>query len=260
MAEPLVLLEIREGVAWLTINRPKALNALNAEVLGALEERVEELRRLSPRCAVIGGAGEKAFVAGADIAEMERLGPEGAYSFARRGQRVFGKIEQLPFPVIAAVQGFALGGGLELALACDLILASQAAQLGQPEITLGIVPGFGGTQRLMRRVGPGAARWLILTGRRIAAAEGLRLGLVDQVVPEADFQSTVQELAEELAARPRFALQQAKALLRAAGEMGLERGLEYEAAVFGLVFSHPDRSEGLRAFLERRVARFGQGG
>lgn len=256
MAEDWVSLELRQQVAWLTIARPKALNALNSAVLSALEGRIEELRRLSPRCLVIGGAGEKAFVAGADIAEMEQLSPDAAYAFARRGQKVFADIEELPFPVIAAVRGFALGGGLELALACDLIVASDAAQLGQPEITLGIIPGFGGTQRLARRVGHGAARWLVLTGRRISAVEALRLGLVDEVVPAAEFPARVQALAEELAARPAFALRQAKALLRAAGEVALDRGLEHEAAAFGLVFAHSDRAEGMRAFLERRAARF----
>lgn len=251
-----VHLEWEEGIAWITVARPQALNALDAQVLEDFTRVLDRVEADQARCAVVQGAGNRAFVAGADIAQMVELDPTAAQSFARRGQAAFERLEALSFPVIAAVNGFALGGGLELALACDLIVAAANAELGQPEINLGILPGFGGTQRLIRRVGPGMARWLIFTGKRIAADEALRIGLVDQVVPADKLTDTVRALALELAAKPSFALRQAKALLRLASETPLAQGLEAEANAFALCFAHPDRSEGMRAFLEKRRARF----
>jgi len=257
MTEPqTVRLAIEGGIATITIDRPKALNALNRSVLEELGRVLESLERSLPRCVVIRGAGERAFVAGADIAEMEPLSVAEARSFARRGQTVFQRIEEFPVPVVASVRGFALGGGLELALACDLIVAADTAQLGQPEISLGIIPGFGGTQRLVRRVGPGKARYLIFTGTRVSAEEAYRMGLVDRVVPAAELDDAVQTLAQELASKPAFAMQQAKAALRAAWHLDIATGCEREADAFALAFSHPDRQEGLRAFLEKRPPRF----
>lgn len=244
------------NVAYVVIDRPQALNALNTVVLEELEEILEQMERDRPRCVVLTGAGERAFVAGADIGEMEKMEPTEARAFARRGQALFHQIEEFPAPVIAAVRGYALGGGLELALACDLIVASDDAQLGQPEINLGIIPGFGGTQRLVRRVGPGMARYLVFTGARIAATEALRIGLVDRVVPATEFADAVDALARELAAKPVFALQQAKAALRTAWHTDLATGCEREADAFALTFAHPDRGEGMRAFREKRPAKF----
>ncbi|MCX8073627.1 MAG: enoyl-CoA hydratase-related protein [Candidatus Binatia bacterium] len=249
--------ELRESVGWVTVDRPKALNALSAKVLEELSRALDELHRQSVRCLVFRGAGERAFVAGADIAEMEKMTPVEARAFARLGQRLFQRVEEYPAPVIAAVRGYALGGGLELALACDLIVASEDVQFGQPEINLGIIPGFGGTQRLIRRVGPGMARYLIFTGARISASEASRIGLVDRVVNVAEFDNAVAALARELACKPQFALQQAKAALRAAWNTDIVTGCDREADAFGLTFAHPDRSEGMRAFREKRAAKFG---
>lgn len=256
MANEAVRLDFEDRMAWLTVARPAALNALNTAVLTGLAEALERVASSEARCLVLRGEGEKAFVAGADIAELAELDPPAAQRFAQLGQQVFQRIEALSCPVLAAVNGYALGGGLELALACDLIVAADHAQFGQPEITLGIVPGFGGTQRLIRRVGPGAARWLIFSGKRISAAEALRLRLVDQVVPAPELAGTVRALASELAAKPRLALQQAKRLLRLAAETPLAHGLQAEAAAFAVCFAHPDRVEGMRAFLEKRAPRF----
>ncbi|GIW43209.1 MAG: crotonase [Candidatus Binatia bacterium] len=248
--------EFADRVARIWIDRPRALNALNRAVLQQLAAVVEELERQRPRCVVFSGSGERAFVAGADIGEMVEMTPVEAQAFARLGQSLFQRIEEFPAPVIAAVRGYALGGGLELALACDLIVACEGAQFGQPEITLGIIPGFGGTQRLVRRVGPARARYLVFTGTRVPAEEALRMGLVDRVVPEAEFDAEVNALAQQFAHQPAFALQQAKAALRAAWTSDLAGGYEREADAFALTFSHPDRAEGMRAFLEKRPPKF----
>ncbi len=254
--DALVRCDMEDHVAHVVIQRPQALNALNLQVLTELEQVFGELQDRAPRCVVVRGTGERAFVAGADIGEMEKMTPTEARSFSRRGQILFHNIEEFPAPVIAAIHGYALGGGLELALACDLIVASDDAQLGQPEINLGIIPGFGGTQRLLRRVGPGMARYLVFSGSRISAEAALRIGLVDRVVPAGDLLSVVDTLARELAGKPAFALQQAKAVLRAAEHMDLRSGCEREADAFALTFAHPDSREGLRAFLEKRQAKF----
>ncbi|GBD27105.1 Short-chain-enoyl-CoA hydratase [bacterium HR30] len=254
--QPVVDCHFEDRVAYVVIQRPQALNALNSEVLARLEHVLDELQEKAPRCVVFQGAGERAFVAGADIAEMEKMDLVEARSFARRGQILLQRIEEFPAAVIAAVRGYALGGGLELALACDLIVASDDAQLGQPEIQLGIIPGFGGTQRLVRRVGPGMARYLVFSGARISATEALRVGLVDRVVPAAELSSAVNALARELASKPWFALQQAKAALRTAWHTDLVSGCEREADAFALAFAHPDRREGMQAFLQKRPPKF----
>jgi enoyl-CoA hydratase len=244
----------RDGaVTTLTINRPQALNALNPLTLGELLRCCEEVHTdRSVHCVVVTGAGDRAFVAGADIAAMAGLSPLEGRMFARAGQHLMHAIEDLPVPVIAAVNGFALGGGLELALACDLIVAADTAKFGQPEINLGIIPGFGGTQRLARRIGSAAARWMIYTGDLIDAAEGLRLGLINRVVPRADLAAAARQMADTLAAKAPVGVQQAKAAIRVSEQTNLHDGCAYEAEAFALTFGTEDRAEGMRAFLEKR--------
>jgi enoyl-CoA hydratase len=255
MAEDNVLLETDGAVAVVTINRPAALNALDLATLSRLAALLQELgERGTARAAVLTGAGEKAFVAGADIAAMEKLSAVEGRAFSRFGQDVFAAVENLPIPVIAAVQGFALGGGLELALACDLILAGERARFGQPEINLGIIPGFGGTQRLPRRIGLGRARELIYSGRMIDAAEALRIGLVNRVLPNGELPEAARALAAELAGKAPVAVQQAKAAINAGADLDLTNACRYESEAFAVCFGTEDRGEGMRAFLEKRPA------
>jgi len=252
-----IAIERDAGVVTLTVNRPHALNALNPRTLAELQLCVDELRQdRSVRCAILTGAGDRAFVAGADIAAMEAMSPIEGRAFALVGQKVMRELELLPIPVIAAVNGFALGGGLELAMACDVILAAATAKFGQPEINLGIIPGFGGTQRLARRAGMQAARLLIYTGEMIGAEEALRLGLVARVVPQAELLGEAKKLAATLAAKAPVALQQAKAAINAGSEIDLDDGCRYEAEAFAVTFATADRAEGMRAFLEKRAAAF----
>jgi enoyl-CoA hydratase len=248
----------QEGaVRTMTLNRPQALNALDPLTLDELLRCCEDVRATSDvRCVIITGAGTKAFVAGADIAAMEHMSALEGRAFACHGQRVLHAVEELPVPVIAAVNGFALGGGLELALACDLIIASQTARFGQPEINLGIIPGFGGTQRLARRVGVGAARLLIYSGEMVDAHEALRLGLVNRVVAAEALMPEVQKLASALAAKAPVALQQAKAAVNIGGDIDLRDGCRYEAEAFAVAFGSEDRVEGMRAFREKRRPTF----
>ncbi|GIW39786.1 MAG: crotonase [Candidatus Binatia bacterium] len=250
-------IEDREGVRWITIDRPEARNALDETTLRELLRAARDIRRdETVRVAVLTGAGDRAFVAGADIRAMERLSPLEAKRFSRLGQKLTQALEDLPVPVLAAVQGFALGGGLELALACDWIVAARSARFGQPEVGLGLVPGFGGTQRLARRVGAARARELVFTGRTIDADEAYRLGLVERVVEDGRLRDEVDAVARELAAKPRVALAQAKAALQVSTEVDLATGLRYENEAFALTFSTEDAREGMRAFLEKRKAAF----
>lgn len=252
-----LLVEVEGAVAVVTINRPKALNALNPQTLTELGRCAEDLvGGGGVRCLILTGAGERAFVAGADIAAMEKMSPVEGRAMALHGQAVMRQLELLPIPVIAAVNGFALGGGMELAMACDLILASKTARFGQPEINLGIIPGFGGTQRLARRIGVGAARWLVYSGDMISADEAQRLGLVHRVLEPADLLPEARRLAEQLASKAPLALQQAKAAINAGIEADLDTGCRYEAESFAVTFATADRAEGMRAFLEKRVAAF----
>ena len=252
------LLVERDGaVVTVTVNRPKALNALNPATLGDLRRCGEELRQdTTVRCVLITGAGERAFVAGADIAAMQQMSAIDGRRFALLGQAVMRQWELLPIPVIAAVNGFALGGGLELALACDLILAADTARFGQPEVNLGIIPGFGGTQRLARRIGVEAARLLIYTGDLIDAQEALRLGLLARVLPAAELLPAAKQLAATLAAKAPVALQQAKSAINTGSDMALDDACRYEAEAFAVAFGTNDRGEGMRAFLEKRPAAF----
>lgn len=250
------LFERRDAVGLLTINRPQVLNALNPQTLDELAAHVAGCVREGVRCVVLTGAGERAFVAGADIAAMAKMSGVEARSFARRGQAVMRSLEDLPIPVIAAVNGFALGGGMELAMACDFIFAADAAKFGQPEINLGIIPGFGGTQRLARRVGAGLARQLIYSGDMIDAAEAMRLGVVNRVLPRAELMTETLRAATDLATKAPIAIQEAKAAINAGADMALEDGCRYEAEAFGVTFGTDDRREGMDAFLNKRKAAF----
>ena len=253
-----ILVEYAGRVATLTMNRPKALNALNPQTLSEFADAVASISdNRDVRAVVITGSGEKAFVAGADIAAMETMTPVEARHFARLGQHTFGALEELRQPVIAAVNGFALGGGLELALACDMIFASPKARFGQPEINLGILPGFGGTQRLPRRIGIARAREMIYSGEMIDAKEADRIGLINRVVePASDLLAQTTHFAQNLAEKAPLAMEHAKAAINNGNDLDLGNACRYESEVFGLSFSTQDRSEGMRAFLEKRKATF----
>ena len=240
-------------VATLTINRPKALNALNREVLEGIARILRDVRHdASVRVLIVTGAGDRAFVAGADIAAMSEMSTIEGQEFMRLGHRVMQTFEDLPIPVIAAVNGFALGGGLELALACDLILASEKARFGQPEINLGIIPGFGGTQRLPHRLGQVRARELIMTGEMFDAKAALEWGLVNRVVAAEALIPETRKLAEKIAGKSGFALRQAKAALRASFTMEEDAGLRFEQSAVAVVFGSADKAEGMKAFIEKR--------
>ena len=251
-------LDRADGVATLTLNRPEALNAFNTEQLRLLEQMLTEVAAdPAIRAVVLTGAGERAFAAGADIREMAALSPEGGLAFGRLGHAVTRAVEALSQPVVAAVNGFALGGGCELAIACDIRIASENAVFAQPEVSLGIPPGWGGSQRLPRLVGPGMAAEMILAGRRVAAAEALRIGLVNRVVPLPDLMPAAAELAATIAANGPVAVRAAKRLMALAFDGDPVVGLETECAVFGSVFGTPEQREGMGAFVEKRKPSFG---
>jgi enoyl-CoA hydratase len=240
-------------IALLTINRPKALNALNRQLVENLARVLRDVRHdHATRVLIVIGAGDRAFVAGADIAGMTQMTPIEGLEFSRLGHRVMQTIEDLPIPVIAAVNGFALGGGLELAMACDLIIASEKARFGQPEINLALIPGFGGTQRLPHRIGHARARELIMTGEMIDAKTALEWGLLNKVVAPEQLLDEARKLAAKLASKSGIALRQAKAALRASFTMEEDAGLRFEQSAFGLVFASDDRVEGTTAFVEKR--------
>lgn len=257
MTDPVVLSQDRGAVRVITVNRPDKLNALDAATLDALHEAFRAAADdPAVRVVVLTGAGPKAFVAGADIAQMNALSPVQGRDFSLRGQRMMRFVETLPKPVIAMVNGFALGGGLELAMCCHLRIAADSAKVGQPEINLGLVPGFGGSQRLLRLAGRAATLELCLTGAPVDAARALQLGIVNRVVPAAELEAQVMALAEQLAAAAPLALRGILDCVNVGGDCALEEGLAYEAAQFGLVFSTQDMREGTRAFLERRKPAF----
>lgn len=239
-----------DGVVTITVDRPDRMNALNTETLHALEEALTEAR--DARALVLTGAGEKAFVAGADIAYMAELSVDEAQAYAELGHRVTDTIETFPCPVIAAVNGYAFGGGCELALAADLRVASERAVLGQTEIDLGIVPGWGGTQRLSRLVGDELARRLVFFGERLDAQDAHQHGLVGEIVAHDELDDHVAEMAAELAAKPKFALQAAKESLNQVHETDLSSGLTYERRLWSGLFGTHDQREGMRAFVEDR--------
>lgn len=257
MPESNLLLAIDDHVALVTINRPQALNALT---VATMHELVATMSALAENrevfCIILTGAGDKSFVAGADIKGMQPLDAMAAKSIAELGHRLCRSIEECPKPVIAAVNGFALGGGCELALACDLRLAAASARFAQPEINLGIIPGFGGSQRLPRLVGKGRALELILTGEMIDAAEAWRIGLVNRVVADADLLAEARILALKIAGKGQVAVRLAKEAVVNGLEMDLARASRYEADLFGLCFATDDQKEGMSAFLEKRRANF----
>lgn len=254
--ESVVRYETRGRVAIVTIDRPEKRNALDAQVRCAFLGAMDSARRdESVRSVIVTGAGDKAFVAGADIAEFEGRSPVDQWR-VMKSPSIFEAVERIPKPVIAAVNGYCLGGGMELALACDVRIASSSAKFGQPEVNLGIIPGGGGTQRLPRIVGLGAALRLILSGEIIAADEALRLRLVEEVIEPAKLLDRATELGELMASKSPVALAAAKEATRAALSLPLDDGLKLETALFQLCFSSADKAEGVRAFLEKRAAEF----
>jgi enoyl-CoA hydratase len=257
MADDNVLIERDGSVRILTLNRPKVLNALNAETLDALGRAIESAGSdAGVRAIVITGAGDRAFVAGADINELAAQTPVEGREHARRGQALFDRIERLGKPVIAAINGFALGGGCELAMACTIRLAADTARLGQPEINLGIIPGYAGSQRLPRLVGRGRALELLLSGNPITADEAWRIGLVNKVVPAADLLNEARALAHALAAKAPVAVRYILESVAGGSDMTFEDAQDYEATLFGLVATTEDMREGTRAFLEKRKPEF----
>lgn len=252
-----ILLEKQGSVAVVTINRPKALNALNADTLQELDQVFTDLAADdSVTAVVLTGAGEKAFVAGADISFMKDLTAVEGREFGLLGQAVFNKIENLPQPVIAAINGFALGGGCEIAMACDFRYAAENAKFGQPEVSLGVPPGFAGTQRLPRLVGKGRAKELLYTGDMIDAQEAYRIGLVNKVFPLAELLGAAVTAAQKISTKGQIAIRLTKSAVNQGLEMDAARGMAYEAEVFGLAFATEDQKEGMAAFLEKRRAEF----
>jgi enoyl-CoA hydratase len=252
-----IQLTVSENVAIVTINRPKALNALNTEVHLELSEAADIIDADSSILAVIlTGAGEKAFVAGADIAEMQNKNVLEAREFSMLGNKVFSKIENLKIPVIAAVNGFALGGGCELAMACDIRIAGQKAKFGQPEVGLGIMPGFGGTQRLQRLVGEGIAKEILFTGEMINAERAYEIGLVNRVVDPSEVVAEAIKMAQTIASKSPLGIRFTKKAVNEGSNLDIERAVSLEAELFGSLFSTNDQKEGMSAFLEKRQAAF----
>ncbi|MDQ2834879.1 MAG: enoyl-CoA hydratase-related protein [Acidobacteriota bacterium] len=250
-----LLCEINDNVARVTLNRPKVLHALNAQLFDELDHAFAALSaNLEVRVILLTGAGEKAFAAGADIAELAALGAIEGEEKARRGQQVFRRIETSGKPVIACINGFALGGGCELAMACTFRLASETARFGQPEVKLGLIPGYGGSQRLPRLVGRPAALKLLLTGEIIGAAEALRLGLVDEVVPADKLLERAAALARTIAGMAPLAITGCLEAVRRGSELSLDAGLDIEAEIFGRLCGTEDKAEGTNAFLSKRPA------
>lgn len=252
-----LLSEIAEGVAVITVNRPHAMNALNSDVLLELESLLSGLEQdASVKVIILTGAGEKAFVAGGDIKEMVTMNAHEAHRFVLLGQRVLLAIEKMAKPVIAAVNGYALGGGLELALACDFIYASSTAKLGLPEVTLGVIPGFGGTQNLARLIGKSRANELIFSGRIITAEKACAWGIVNEVFPPEDLLAGAREVGAAIARAGSLGVAYAKDAIANGLDMAKEDGFRYEASLLGNLYSTCDQKEGMAAFIEKRKAQF----
>lgn len=252
-----IVFTLDDAIATLTVDRPDRLNALNPQTMQEIEHCISTIRdNRSIRCVIITGTGEKAFIASADITAMVTMSGFEEKEFAYHGNQVLRAFEQLPIPIIAAVNGYALGGGTELALACDLILAADTARFGLPEIKLGIIPGFGGTQRLPRRVGLLRAREMIYTGDMIDAETAFSYGLVNHVYPAAELMHEARALAAKIAQQAPLAILQAKAAINTGIDVDLDNGLRFETEAVGLAFSTADKKEGMTAFLEKREARF----
>jgi enoyl-CoA hydratase len=257
MAYDNLLFEVSDKIARVTFNRPNVLNALNRKTMDELGDCLKKVRADDDiRVLILTGAGEKAFVAGADINELSQQTPVNGREFTLYGQEIFHRLETLGKPVIAAINGFALGGGCELALACTLRIAGRNAKLGQPEVKLGIIPGYGGTQRLPRLCGKGVAQELILTGEMISAEEALRVGLVNRVVEPGELLATAEAIAKKIIANAPLAVKYALEAVEHGMEMPQEEGLYLEATLFGLCCATQDMREGTRAFLEKRSPKF----
>jgi enoyl-CoA hydratase len=255
-AVPVVLTEVEGRILTVTVNRPEKLNALNAEVMEALAAAFRSASDDAIGGVILTGAGEKAFIAGADITAFRALTPVSARAFARRGQAILDAIETLGKPVIAAVNGFALGGGCEVALACTLRFASKNAKLGQPEVNLGLIPGYGGSQRLSRLVGKGRALEILLTGDAVSAEEAYRIGLVNRVVEPADLLPACREVLKKILAKAPVAIRHVLDAVNAGLDMPFAAAEDHEATLFGLCFATDDMKEGVSAFLEKRPAKF----
>ncbi len=251
-----VRVEREDGVAVLTIDRQEKLNALDPQVTEEIGQALLELEAEGPRAIIVTGAGERSFVAGADISAMSVMSPLEAKRFSEIGHAAMALLDRSPVPTIAAVNGYALGGGCEVAIACDIRIAAENATFGFPEVSLGILPGMGGTQRLPHLVGPAFAKELIFTGRRIGVEEAREIGLVNRVVPQGEALSVARELAAEIAANGPLAVRHAKAAMNRALDVDLVSGLEYEADQFALLFTTEDAREGMGAFAERRKPEF----
>ena len=252
-----ILVAVADGIAQVTINRPESLNALNSQVLDELECALYELELDdSVQVVILTGSGQKAFVAGGDIKEMAAMNAYQGHQFALKGQRVLLFIEKMSKPVIAAVNGYALGGGLELALACDIIYASENAKLGFPEVTLGVIPGFGGTQNVSRLIGPNRSKELVFSGRIIPAQKALAWGIVNELFPQAELAAKALELAREIAKNGRLCVGYAKNAIVNGLNMSKEDGFRYESSLFGVLCATEDKQEGMAAFVEKRKAEF----
>lgn len=252
-----IILKKENGIAEITINRPKSLNALNSETLNELGVAIKDISENDDvKVVIITGVGEKAFVAGADITEMENLNAKQGRELARLAQKVFSDIEHMPQIVIAAVNGYALGGGCELSMACDIRLASKNAKFGQPEVNLGITPGFAGTQRLPRLVGKGTAKELIFTTDMIDAEEAYRIQLANKVYESEELMDKARELAQKIMNKAPYAVSLAKAAINDGMNMDTESAYKYEADIFGLCFATEDQKEGMKAFLQKRKSNF----
>ena len=243
--------EIEGEFAILTINRPKALNALNSEVLDELDKVLDSIDTYKIRALILTGAGEKSFVAGADIAEMSTLTKEQGKAFSKKGNDVFRKLETLEIPVIAAINGFALGGGCEIAMSCDIRICSENAIFGQPEVGLGITPGFGGTQRLARLVGPGMAKQMIFTGQNIKAEEALRIGLVNAVYPQNELLNEARKLALSIAKNGQNAVRNSKKAINDGLQLDIEKAIKIEEKLFGDCFQSDEQVDRMKKFLEK---------
>ena len=252
-----IQVDLAAPLATVTVNRPKVLNALNDQTIAELDTAFASLEQDSSiHVVLLTGSGEKAFIAGADINELKVCDVPAGIQKSIRGQNLLNRIEGSRLVVIAAINGFALGGGCEIAMACDIRLAADTARLGQPEVTLGIIPGYGGTQRMPRLIGKGKAKQLILTGDMINAAEAHRIGLVDEVYPAAELIAKAREMALKIAAKGPYAVATAKRCINLGLDVDLRSGLEYEYTQFGVICSTNDKTEGCAAFLEKRPAKF----
>ncbi len=246
-----VLYEVKDQIAVITINREKALNALNSQVLDELNETLDGVDVDSIRCLILTGAGEKSFVAGADIGEMSTLTKAEGEAFGKKGNDLFRRLETFPIPVIAAVNGFALGGGCEISMSCDIRICSDNAVFGQPEVGLGITPGFGGTQRLARLVGPGMAKQMIYTARNIKADEALRIGLVNAVYPKEELMAQAEKMAAGIAKNAPIAVRNCKKAINEGLDVDMDKAVEIEEKLFGDCFETEDQRYGMEFFLDK---------